>query len=197
MSTKTPNFGFVKPEINEFYDVNVQNENWDKLDEELKKAGSKPILLTNADDLNQITANGYYYWRLNKKPANVPTENDLENLTAMRVWSEDGVTCIQEITDMYSGATHSCVARRTVDGDECYPWEWVNPPMEKGVEYRTVERYEGEPVFVTLNEDGFITKRTDYHGDITGATQTYSYGTTDLTAGTSDLETGKLYFVYE
>ena len=25
----------------------------------------------------------------------------------------------------------------------------------------------------------------------------YSYGTTDLTAGTSALETGKLYFVYE
>lgn len=25
----------------------------------------------------------------------------------------------------------------------------------------------------------------------------YTYGTTDLTAGTSKLETGKLYFVYE
>lgn len=25
----------------------------------------------------------------------------------------------------------------------------------------------------------------------------YTYGTTDLTAGTSELETGKLYFVYE
>ena len=25
----------------------------------------------------------------------------------------------------------------------------------------------------------------------------YAYGTTDLTAGTSSLETGKLYFVYE
>ena len=27
--------------------------------------------------------------------------------------------------------------------------------------------------------------------------QSYTYGTTDLTAGTSTLETGKLYFVYE
>ena len=35
MSYKTPNFGFVKPEPSEFYDVQVQNENWDKVDEQL------------------------------------------------------------------------------------------------------------------------------------------------------------------
>lgn len=27
------------------------------------------------------------------------------------------------------------------------PWEWVNPPMELGVEYRTTERYLGKPVY--------------------------------------------------
>lgn len=178
-----------------------------------------PVLLTSADDVNQITTNGFYYWRTNNKPANVPTENGAENLTAMRVWTEDGVTCFQEVADMYSGTTHNCVMRRTVDGGEGYPWEWVNPPMEIGVEYRTVERYDGEPVFVTLQSDGTVNKRTDYHGDITGtlpvskggtgastakqalqnlgAAPAYSYGTSDLTAGVSELETGKLYFVYE
>ena len=30
-----------------------------------------------------------------------------------------------------------------------------------------------------------------------GAAPAYTYGTTDLTAGSSTLETGKLYFVYE
>ena len=30
-----------------------------------------------------------------------------------------------------------------------------------------------------------------------GAAPAYTYGTSDLTAGTSKLETGKLYFVYE
>ena len=30
-----------------------------------------------------------------------------------------------------------------------------------------------------------------------GAAPVYDYGTEDLTAGTSELETGKLYFVYE
>ena len=28
------------------------------------------------------------------------------------------------------------------------PWEWVNPPLSLGVEYRTVERYQGKPVYV-------------------------------------------------
>lgn len=27
------------------------------------------------------------------------------------------------------------------------PWEWVNPPLQIGVEYRTVERYLGKPVY--------------------------------------------------
>ncbi len=27
------------------------------------------------------------------------------------------------------------------------PWEWVNPPMEDGVEYRTTERIDGKPVY--------------------------------------------------
>ena len=27
------------------------------------------------------------------------------------------------------------------------PWEWVNPPMSSGVEYRTVERFGGKPVY--------------------------------------------------
>lgn len=26
-------------------------------------------------------------------------------------------------------------------------WEWVNPPMQLGVEYRTTERYQGKPVY--------------------------------------------------
>ena len=30
------------------------------------------------------------------------------------------------------------------------PWEWVNPPMNLGVEYRTTERYLGKPVYAQL-----------------------------------------------
>lgn len=34
------------------------------------------------------------------------------------------------------------------------PWEWVNPPMELGVEYRTTERYMGKPVYTKLVDFG-------------------------------------------
>lgn len=30
------------------------------------------------------------------------------------------------------------------------PWEWVNPPMEPGVEYRTTERFYSNPVYVKV-----------------------------------------------
>ena len=282
MADKTENYGLTKPTLEEFYDVNVQNENMDIIDEELKKRTpslatyypansaksadeltdpfalvpvslevnselfnivggtfawvwtsfyieatvtarrmqiamsyntidhkmafriygangwlewkeiatadsipvietptasevgaipAAPILLTSKDDLNQITTNGYYYWRTNNKPANAPTDTEASQLTAMHVWTEDSITCIQEIMDMYSGNTHSCVMRRTVDGGDGYPWEWVNPPMAIGVEYRTVERYDNEPVFVTLLSSGVVQKRTNYHGIVTPKTE--------------------------
>ena len=41
----------------------------------------------------------------------------------------------------------SCMRMQTSDG-EWQPWEWVNPPMMLGVEYRTTERYLGKPVYV-------------------------------------------------
>ena len=37
MAQETSKFGFKKPEPNEFYNVQVQNENWEKLDGELVK----------------------------------------------------------------------------------------------------------------------------------------------------------------
>ena len=35
-------------------------------------------------------------------------------------------------------------------------WEWENPPMELGKEYRTTERYGGKPVYVQLREGGSL-----------------------------------------
>ena len=37
MATETTNFGFKKPAETDYYDVNVQNDNWDKADQEIKK----------------------------------------------------------------------------------------------------------------------------------------------------------------
>lgn len=36
------------------------------------------------------------------------------------------------------------------------PWEWVNPPMQLGVEYRTTERFLGKPVYVKAINFGAV-----------------------------------------
>lgn len=46
-------------------------------------------------------------------------------------------------------------ARYAVDG-VWTPWEYVNPPMQLGVEYRTVERYDGKPVYVKAVNFGIV-----------------------------------------
>lgn len=41
MSTLTPNYKLEKPESTDYYDVNVQNRNWEKIDSELKDIDDK------------------------------------------------------------------------------------------------------------------------------------------------------------
>ena len=61
----------------------------------------------------------------------------------------------------------------------------------------------GTPVIDTYSKeevDAHTTNKNNPHGvtpSQIGAAPAYTYGTSDLTAGTSALETGKLYFVYE
>lgn len=38
--------------------------------------------------------------------------------------------------------------------------EWINPPLELGVEYRTTERYFGKPVYVKLVDFGALPNNT-------------------------------------
>ena len=41
-------------------------------------------------------------------------------------------------------------------GEEWYPFEWVNPRLTPGVEYRTTQRYNGKPVYVKLVDFGAL-----------------------------------------
>lgn len=49
--------------------------------------------------------------------------------------------------------------RYAVDG-VWTPWEYVNPPMQLGVEYRTVERYSSKPVYVKAVSLGVLENHT-------------------------------------
>lgn len=50
--------------------------------------------------------------------------------------------------------TFVATAKRFLIGTVWKSWEWVNPPMILGTEYRTTERYLGKPVYVQVVDFG-------------------------------------------
>jgi hypothetical protein len=113
--------------------------------------GVESKLLTSADDLNNIKANGWYRWYMDNAPANAPVEYAWREFQACRVWTLDGGVCLQEIVDMGGNpAVAGVKIQRVMFGDIAHPWECENPPMFVGVEYRTTERYNGKSVW-TVN----------------------------------------------
>lgn len=56
---------------------------------------------------------------------------------------------------VYPDAAINCSAQREMPANGIWgAWEWVNPPMQIGVEYRTTERYLGKPVYVKAVDCG-------------------------------------------
>ena len=57
---------------------------------------------------------------------------------------------VQHFTRLVSGEK----VQRYMDNGVWQPWEWENPHMYVGTEYRTTERYNGKPVYVRAIETG-------------------------------------------
>ena len=183
MSTTTYNLGLIKLGLNDPADITQFNTNWEKIDTYFSCK-----FLTSSDNLNNITRPGYYGWNHNDAPIGVPNEDGTAPLTEMRVWKH-GSGCVQELISQHLGANYSnCVMRRVVTGDNAEEWAWVNPPLMRYCEYRTTEKYKGEVVYIRVDHDGSVHKRTESGLDITPIT----YGTTELTEGTSELLSGQL-----
>lgn len=108
--------------------------------------------LTSNDDVNDIAASGWYSWYERSVPKNAI---NLSWVTIMRVDGHLGGVFVQTaygVTDAINYYTQPIVARRMRYSSAIGEWEYVNPPMELGVEYRTTERYLGKPVYVkTIN----------------------------------------------
>jgi hypothetical protein len=190
MAKTTENLGLTKPEPNDFYDIEKFNENWDKIDESLLDKNAK--LLTRADNINTIFEPGFYRWANNNQPSNIPSQA-ISTMTFMIVLKESNTTSIQEIISISPlSRPQFCSIKRPISNTTLGTWEWVNPPLIMGTEYRTTERYKGEAVLVKLDSDGIIHKRTETGLDITPIV----FGQYDIPVGSS-LTTGKLYLVYE
>lgn len=72
-----------------------------------------------------------------------------------------------------SGVPNSVICRRYYVNSEWSPWEYITPPMQLGVEYRTIERYQQVPIYTKAVNFGTApnaTSKTVEHG-ITGFNQ--------------------------
>lgn len=123
--------------------------------------GSNAKSLTADDDLNNVLTTGWYQWGWNAHPKNAPDNHWGLYGCTMHVFSTvPGGYAIQTVYDMSDDITHGCAIQRTVywlsSGSVFYPWEWVNPPMQTGAEYRTTQRFWGKPVYYKIVDCGKI-----------------------------------------
>nr|DAI48808.1 MAG TPA: hypothetical protein [Caudoviricetes sp.] len=122
--------------------------------------GSDAKLLTSNDDVNTIGASGWYSWVSSSAPTNAII---VAYLTIMRVDAYSSGVKVQTLygaTDGEDFITQPIVVRRMIYGSKIGAWEWVNPKMYLGVEYRTTERYLGKPVYVKAVNFGALPNAT-------------------------------------
>lgn len=104
-------------------------------------------------DFDTIKLNGWYWGAAGT--AHAP---DSANSWSVRVTnlSNNNDICIQDAYTLTN--VNSYIHRRRLvyvdTATQNNPWEWVNPPMQLGVEYRTIERYLGKPVYVKVVDCG-------------------------------------------
>lgn len=109
-------------------------------------------------DLNTILASGWYSFK--SDVTNVPENNSIgysHMLVCAR--NENFVTQIlfQTNADMNVGG----MFKRVKYNGAWKPWEYINPPMFEGIEYRTIERYGGYPVYKKVINLGAISANTN------------------------------------
>lgn len=109
-----------------------------------------PTLISNCN----IVGNGWY--RVDASTVNIPDVGLTSGV--LRIDEATGSLIYQSLYFYVSGKVHKM--ERVHSSGTWYPWEWVNPPMLLGVEYRTTERYQGKPVYTKLLNFGTLPNST-------------------------------------
>lgn len=91
------------------------------------------------NDLNNAILGGFYAF--SSAVQNIPSFKSGKVLVMP-------YTSLQYYTQIAFAALTSEIAVRFCNGGNWGPWEYLNPLLSLGVEYRTVERYNGKPVYV-------------------------------------------------
>ena len=113
---------------------------------------SNAYIATNGDDINAI---GWYVF-------SPQIAGFIFGYSLVRHEKYDDSYAVQTayLFDATSGKGKNHVIRRVKESSTWYPWEWVNPPMQLGIEYRTTERYMGKPVYVKTVDTGALPNAT-------------------------------------
>lgn len=97
-------------------------------------------------DANEAKRPGWY--AISSSTLNIPEVSSAFNYSFIRVdcGNRPDVFIRQTIVSPYQ-IWRNCEVTRVLHLGTWYPWEWANPPMQLGVEYRSTERYNGKPVY--------------------------------------------------
>jgi hypothetical protein len=164
MATSTTNLGLTKPSVNDAADIGVLNSNFDKIDTKCNPAlfapsgyglGTYAQLLTADHNLNNPLRTGLYRWG-SSVPVNAPSP--IGYAVMLHIARTDGDS-IQKVWHLgtHPGVQISCERYLSDNKGE---WEWTNPPMTVGQEYRTTKRWKGVPVYTRLFEYGALPNNT-------------------------------------
>lgn len=103
--------------------------------------------------VDTLTKNGWYY--LYDGVTGGPSGLSIYHAILFVSSSRSDLTKVQRLILATSGRQGQELRRVYKDGS-WLPWEWIDPPMELGVEYRTTERYDGKAVTRKLVNCGAI-----------------------------------------
>ena len=125
--------------------------------------------LTADDNIDDCKTTGWYMWDWNpaNQPAGLPNAAKyhvgLMRVEAATVGSGDACQTIYfpKSTGTDNTGDQCTIQRMGVISGAWNPFEWINPPLALGVEYRTTERYLGKPVYTTIVNFGAISAGTN------------------------------------
>ena len=138
--------------------------------------GGEAKQLTSVDNLDNIWESGWYHWNA-RAPANAPIIKWDANFGKMYVDGTDTTTFTQTVQTKYNSSdSRGIEVRRTFTNGVTDGWEWVNPPMALGVEYRTTKRHKGKVVYAKAISIGKMpVSSARYDNLVTGVDEVVDY----------------------
>ena len=114
---------------------------------------------TEVSDWNNATANGFYRDGKGTEAKHSPFVG-IWTCGYVTNYSSGALVQVAFGFPFVNGKYVRCEKHRGYHNGGWGEWEWVNPPMELGVEYRTTERYLGKPVYVKVVDVGAMPNTT-------------------------------------